>query len=201
MSDRREQWTPRFRAVAAAQVRYLYLLAISGVFFVALWLPLRTEQWGSPHHIKFPVIDLEVDSWSLVLAGPATLSFIALAAFGSFRALQAAWKLMEDKDDPRSFEQQDVRPTIIDMAFYAAEPKTLIGRLGFFTYPFFVTLFFFEACWLSYDVLRTLRTSHLLSLGRILLLLTPVLAVPGLVVMWRRKVAQIRPTPGGARPA
>ena len=75
-----QQWRERFRAVAKAQGRYLWLLLVAGIFYLAL--DTTISEVAGPLRQKLPFVGIEVDSKVVWASGSMVLGFIALAALG-----------------------------------------------------------------------------------------------------------------------
>jgi len=138
-----EQWRERFRAVAKAQGRYLWILLIVGVFYLALDTTISQQTESSRQNL--PLVGIEVDSKVVWASGSLVLSLIALAALGTFPAVTHASSKVNPDGNGRAFERLDTEPTAIDFIVYTKPGASRWAKLGLLTYPLFITIWVIES--------------------------------------------------------
>ena len=147
-TNQEEQWRERFKSVAKAQGRYLWLLLIAGVFYMALDIAVSEQPKPSPQ--KLPFIGINIDSKVVWASASLVLGFISLATLGTFPAVTNAYSKANPKGD-QPFECLDTEPNAIDFIVYAPlGTNTKWTKLGLVTYPLFITLIVAESVWLWY---------------------------------------------------
>lgn len=145
-NNSQKEWRERFRSVAKAQGRYLWLLLIAGVFYLAL--DTTISQQSPPSQQKLPLIGIEVDSKVVWASGSLVLGFIALAALGTFPALTYAYSKANPDGKEQPFESLDTEPTAIDFIVYVQPNSSPWTRLVLVTYPLFITLVVAESVYI-----------------------------------------------------
>ena len=191
MADLTEQqeWIDRFRAVAKAQGRYLWLMVVAGLFYLALDAAISEE--SRPPQQELPLIGIQVDAKVVWSSASCVLGFIALAALGTFQALRYAHERLNTRGNPFSFESCDTEPTAIDFVVYARPGTGGLAKFGLLTYPLFVTLVVGEAGWFWLRLLASKPSSprdHLfLALGAMMI----VGCLYRLAGLWKSKIAQM----------
>ncbi len=148
-----KEWIERFRAVAKAQRRYLWILLISGIFYLALDTTISKQPNQSQQNI--PMIGIEVDSTVVWASGSLVLSLIVLAALGTFPALSHAYSKVNTDGYECPFESLDTEPTAIDFIVYAKPGTSLWARLSLVTYPLFITMIVIESIWLWFRLAKS----------------------------------------------
>ena len=181
-----KDWRDRFRAVAQAQGRYLYVLLIAGLLFAAL---AESNGWSFKAvvgHQELSLIGVRLHARTLLAAGAPVLAFVILAALGTFPALTYAHeRASKGLVDERPFERLDSVPTAIDFVVYQAPSKSQSRakgkprRLGPLAYPTCLWLAYFEAVVLAaaglraFTVLNTTQRVLTILGGTLLILATP----------------------------
>lgn len=143
--DKKEEldphWLARLHALGRMQACYLWFLVIAGVFYWQLRLSPSSA-------LKVPIIDLSLDSSTVLEAGPFVLSFLMLVEIGATKAYSVATEKLAFApfDDPRG-EATDTEPTFLDMAFYTARRSRRVGEspvafkwVAHLKYPTFLSL-------------------------------------------------------------
>ena len=147
MAQNTDLWRQRFEAVARAQSRYLYVLLVAGVFYLALDSQIHVAFQERPRSVTLPIVGVPVDPIVVWATAPTVLGLICLAALGTFPALRFAYKRMECGEDDEAFEARDIVPTAIDFVVYCRTWR-LPSALGLLAYPTALTLFVWEGTWL-----------------------------------------------------
>ena len=181
------EWRDRFRAVAKAQGRYLWLLLFTGVFYIAL--DRSVSQQAEPLRQQVPLIGVELSSHVVWASGSLVLGFIALATLGTFPALRHAYSEANPSGGSKhSFESLDTEPNAIDFAVYTLPGAPKWTRLALATYPLFITIIVGEAVWLWYKLAQC-RCSNPSDYVFLILGATATLASAyRLVKLWRSKL-------------
>jgi hypothetical protein len=195
-----DEWRDRFRAVAKAQGRYLWLLLFAGVFYIALDRSVSeqervpeqgkvpTEQAGPPRQ-QVPLIGVELSSRTVWASGSLVLGFIALTTLGTFPALTHAYSRANPSgESKRCFECLDTEPNAIDFAVYTLLGTPKWKKLGLAAYPLFITIIVGEAAWLWSRLVQSRPVNC--SEAVFLLLGAPVTAasIYRLAQLWRSKL-------------
>jgi hypothetical protein len=190
--DNEQEWRERYRAVAAAHGRYLWLLLIAGIFYSALHFDVdsrrnRAETTLPSDSLKTELtfVGISVDSRVVRATGPFVLGLIALAALGTFPAIRRAYK--ETGRSRHDFEQLDTAPTAIDFAVYTTPDAPRWTRIGLAAYPAFVTLVVTEAVWLWWEI----KSEQAIPLGRLFVALGAIVLLCSLLRLasvWRSEV-------------
>jgi hypothetical protein len=184
-----QQWRERLRAVQKAQGRYLWILLIAGIFYLAL--DTSMSQQGEPSSQNLPLIGIKVDSKTVWASGSLVLSLVALAALGTFPAVTRAFSQMNPGGNEGDFEKFDTEPTAIDLIVYTEPGTNRWARFGLVTYPLFISLGVVESVWLWIRLARSKPFSGLeyvfLALGGI----ATLLCLPRLKGLWISKIRSI----------
>ena len=179
-----EEWKERFRAVGKAQGRYLWILLIAGIFYLALDMNISKSNMSSQQSL--PLIGIEVDSFLVWASGSFVLGLIILAALGTFPALTYATSRV-NLDGERAFERIDTEPTAIDFIVYTKPRAKKWTNISLITYPFFISLGVLESCWLWIRLAKLKPFSNMqlifLFLGGVAL----VFCLPRLIGLWNSK--------------
>jgi hypothetical protein len=185
-----KDWRDRFRAVAQAQGRYLYVLLIAGLFFAAL---AESSGWSfctATGEQDLSLLGIKLHTRTLLAAGAPVLAFLILAALGTFPALSYSFqRASKGIVDERPFERLDSIPTAIDFVVYQPPATGKRLRLGLLAYPTCLWLAYAEALVFLITSLRAfaiLNTTQrvLTILGLVLL----VIGVPRILSLTRSKV-------------
>jgi hypothetical protein len=149
-------WEERFRAVARAQSRYLWILLVVGIFFLALDRQIEGAR-VTQAPVALPVLGISVDAVLVWSFAPALIGFLCSVAMRTLRAqTTAAKKLALDED---GFEAADVAPTAIDFFVYYPGHWWL-SWVALTTYPIYFTLLASKATWLLTELYgRRFQTS------------------------------------------
>src|SRR5688572_3324523 len=107
-----DDWRERFRGVAEAQTRYLYLLGLAGLFFFALHISLSENPTTG-------VLGIPVSARVVWATGPTVLGFLLAACGGTIAAMGRANARMELEEV--EFEREDVKPNVLDMVAYTSD--------------------------------------------------------------------------------
>lgn len=146
----RDQWLLRIDATGRAQSRYLWILLVLCLFFLAL-------RYASPsaQTISVPLIDLELNGAAVLASGGTIIAFIVLASHGAITAWTTALKEYAGDSWREQTERLDTHPNALDLAIYTtpASPK-VVGIVGYFVYPLYLSVALFEAAWLQWWVYR-----------------------------------------------
>jgi hypothetical protein len=148
-----EEWRKRFTSVAKAQGRYLWLLSITGVFYLAIDRTVSNQ--AQPSAQNLPLLGIELDGKVVWASGSLVLSLIGLAALGAITALTHAYSKANPDSAKRPFESMDTEPTAIDLIVYSPTGEGLWPRLTQATYPLWITIVFGEAVWLWLGLLKS----------------------------------------------
>jgi len=146
----REFWIRRLEATGRAQSRYLWLLLIACLFFMALFARTPAQT------IKVPIVDLELDSRTVLASGGPMIGFLVLAVMGAIRAWTHAVDQVRGQGSRVSVEQLDTHPNAIDLALYTTpkSPKSLRAIL-YFAYPAVLIAALVESAVLWYSIAQT----------------------------------------------
>jgi hypothetical protein len=123
-------WIRRLEAVSKAESRYLWLLLIAGLFYAAL----HARNVHVP--IKVPIVDLELDSLTVLASGGPTIAFLVLVMMGAVRAWSRALQQIRGSSSSKDAEQLDMHPNAIDLAVYTTQSSpAFIRKVLYFAYP------------------------------------------------------------------
>lgn len=155
--ERNDHWVERVHALARTQAHYVWILLVTGLFYFSL--PTGTPANGQGQATPVvPFLGIPFDSHQILLTGPFVLSFLVLAFSGAVRAFKRASEnaLPDERNDTWAAEKLDVYPNAIDMVVYHTEntPRWIVA-IGYFGYPFYLTVFLLEAVWIWYVSLST----------------------------------------------
>ena len=103
-------WLKRAEVVGRAQERYLWMLLVSGIFFLALD-PLPQ---GSVEPPIIPILSLPLRPDTVWAAGPFVLGFLVVAAMGSFYAFNTVIAALKGTDFGEAI---DPAPNALDFVF------------------------------------------------------------------------------------
>jgi len=146
LSQEQKDWRDRFRAVSQAQGQYLYALLIVGLFFASL---AEANGWSLQTRAEMQdlsLLGIKVNSHTLLAAGPLVLSFLLLAALGTFPAVKFAHiQASKGLEGERLFERLDSVPNALDFAIYDGLSKDRKWKLGLLIYPACLWLVCIEA--------------------------------------------------------
>ena len=145
-----EYWRERLVAVGRAQGRYVFLLALAGLFFAALTTRLFGSSADNSELITLPIIQIEIDAYIVWASGPAVLGVLLMAVYGSMNAFGVADRGLREVlgADTSGWihESFDSTFNLLDAVFYAKpDTKPWIKRLALFGYPVILTIFYLEA--------------------------------------------------------
>lgn len=181
----REEWKRRLHTVGRAQTRYLYVLLIVGLFYLALHLQITDKTSATNTDQQLPLIGIIVNRLVIWASAPIVLGFILLAALGTFSAIQVAKdQLKIAPKDHLSFERIDIYPTAIDFIVY----NKYIGRLGAITYPVFLLLFYLEAWWIWLHLIRSDQTLPFWTVFVVIGIIVLLLCFPPIGRIWYLKI-------------
>ena len=201
-----DYWAVRLHAVGRAQSRYLFLLAIAGLFYYALDARVSDIR-EYPNALRLPVVGIEVSALTIWASGPTVLGFLLLAVLGTLPALEAASSGMKrsagyDVQSEGLPEELATDFNILDAVVYTT-PRTPqpLRRVLSFAYPAVLTLFWLEAAVLltvllarpsgdlfphiQYPMWQRISAAVFRALGVIFTLAPSV----RLLTFWRRRLA------------
>ena len=146
----REFWIRRLEATGRAQSRYLWFLLTACLFYAALFARSPTQT------IKVPIVDLDLDSITVLASGGPIIAFLVLAVMGAIRAWTHALEQIRGVGSRAGAEQLDTYPNAIDLAMYTTEqsPKTL-RKVLYFAYPAVLIAALAESAALWYAIAQT----------------------------------------------
>jgi len=163
-------WLRRLQTLGKAQVRYLWILLVVMLFYVALHARASSATDVKP--MKVPIVDLELSTEFVLAFGPALISFLILIVLGTARAYsRARQKLDLLGSGDWSGEEFDTSPNAIDLAFYTTPDtlKTVVGRaivtVVHFSYPTFLAAGLLEAAWLSKSLVQDCAPGRLVAVA------------------------------------
>ncbi len=143
-------WKARLNAASAAQARYLWVLLVLGVFYLAI--DARQPASGAPSDVEFPVLKIPISSAVIWESSPAVLFFLILVLSGGQRAYKRAEAVLKTMRVTES-EPVDHSPNAIDFVAYTSPSSPqLAQRILRFTYQLFVSLFAVEAGYLLWRI-------------------------------------------------
>ena len=147
-SEARVAWAKRLDVVGRAQARYLWLLLVAGLFYLALHVRVTNGSSADAGELLVPLVDLELSALPVWASGPAVLSILLLAANGSLRAFKTAASAL-NVERYGVGEEYDSAPNALDFVVYttSASPRSARALL-LFTYPLYLALFVAEAWWM-----------------------------------------------------
>ena len=150
LDPEREFWIRRLEATGRAQSRYLWLLLVACLFFMALHARTPAQS------IRVPIVDLDLDSLTVLASGGPIIGFLVLAVVGAIRAWTHAVDQVRGQGSRISVEQLDTHPNAIDLAVYttAKSPRSLRTIL-YFAYPTVLIAALVESALLWYSVAQT----------------------------------------------
>ncbi len=147
MTDHNEEaahWLRRVDAMGRAQSRYLWILLLIGIFFLALQHACPETQ-----NVRVPFVDLKLDARIILASGGAVIAFLLLATFGALRAWRRAIYQYYELTKTTGSERLDIHPNALDIAFYTtAKSPRWIRRITWQMYPLFLSALIAEAWWL-----------------------------------------------------
>jgi len=157
----------RMQSLGRMQARYLWFIVVASIFY---W-QLRSSPSAQ---LKVPLIDLYLDTRTVLEAGPFVLSFFVLVEMGAATAYTAVLRKLIGYDDARA-EEVDAEPNFLEMALYI--PHRLRASTGTLArlwrwinrhkFPAFLSVVLLQATFLLYDLwpLGTTRRVVFASLG------------------------------------
>jgi uncharacterized membrane protein (DUF485 family) len=89
----RIDWTHRFQAVAQAQGRYLWILLVVGIFYLALDRQLNSQNTHQLVHL--PIAGISVDPALVWATGSAVTAFVLLARISHQDSFGPIWDSSE----------------------------------------------------------------------------------------------------------
>jgi hypothetical protein len=133
--------------VGRAQARYLWLLLVAGLFYLALDSQLSGPADGAGE-LVVPLVNLTLSAVPVWASGPAVLCILLLATHGSLRAYRTAAAAVGVEAFGLG-EEHDGSPNALDFVVYTTSESPRWARgLLLFTYPLYLGLFCVEAWWL-----------------------------------------------------
>ena len=189
-------WRKRYDVVGSFQARYLFLILVLGVFFIALdgtltdspgCLQPATLATTSAENcnIAVPIIDLKLSLVYVWTWGAPVLLLLLLAILGSLRAALKAKVL----SGLRQIEPFDEHPNLIDMAVYSyPDLKGPWSILGVLSYLLYLSVFWVEAVYLAWRLLRSDPRPPFSGASLSAAVLLAVLGTPRLVKMWVKRL-------------
>ena len=184
-----QEWRERFRAVAKAQRRYLWILLVVGIFYLAL--DENISQQNESSRQSLPLIGVEVDSKVVWASGSLVLSLIAWATLGTFPAVTHASSKVNPDGNGLAFERLDTEPTAIDFMVYTKPGASRWTRISLVTYPSFISLGIVESVWLWIRLERSQIPSNVQWLFLVLGGAATLACLPRLVLLWISKICSI----------
>jgi hypothetical protein len=177
----REFWMRRLEATGRAQSRYLWFLLIACLFYAALFARTVSQT------ITVPIVDLNLDSLSVLASGGPVIAFLVLAIMGAIRAWTHALEQIRGVDSRAGAEQLDTYPNAIDLAIYTTDksPKTLRSIL-YFAYPVVLIAALIESVVLWYSVVQTPGFPHKAAVIILQALIWLPAAILVLSMVWSR---------------
>jgi hypothetical protein len=149
MAKLNSHWLERLQVIGKAQARYLWILLVTMLFYLALTPRVSSPAQDTP--LVVPVVNLELSGKAVLSFGPVVLSFLVLAILGSLRAFGHARKQLGLKTSGDwSGEELDTSPNAIDLSLYTTSksPK-VVATVAHFAYPAFLLTALVEAAWLE----------------------------------------------------
>jgi len=147
----RAAWIERLGIVGRAQARYLWLLLITGTFYLAVHVRVASPAMPSDELI-LPVVNLPLNAVPVWATGPIVLSILLLAIHGSLRAFKTAAAAL-GVEGLGGGEEYDVAPNALDFVVYTTSESPACTRsILLFTYPLYLSIFCAEAWWLLVSV-------------------------------------------------
>jgi hypothetical protein len=132
------------QVIGRAQARYLWILLVAGVFFLALHESIKHDTAADT--VTAPFLGIEVSAEVVWAWGPAILAYVILVIMGSLRAYTRAHDQAGLGSFDFSGEPYDSSPNALDLAAYTTpESRRWIKVLLYFKYPLFLSLFVVEA--------------------------------------------------------
>jgi ABC-type amino acid transport system permease subunit len=187
LEDEQKFWIRRLEATGRAQSRYLWLVFIAGLFYAAL----RLSSSSAPV-IRVPIVDLELDAYTVLASGGPVLAFLVLAVLGAIRAWTHALEQIRGTSPATDAEPLDSFPNAIDLATYTTpQSPTLVRNLLSLAYPLYLSAALAESVWLASVVTigPTPIRGRLVYIGTMLLLGIPATSL--LMVMWIRRLRRL----------
>jgi len=144
MTDIDPHWFERGKTFAGAQTRHLWILLVLMLFYAALHL--QTEVSPGKASTKVPLVDLEISNSLVLSSATGMLSIVIMAIVGTMRALRRS---RDQGLGVRTGEEFDLRPNLIDLAFYALPgSRPVFSHMAFAVYAIFLSLALWEGVWL-----------------------------------------------------
>lgn len=147
-SDEKEAWVQRSVVVGKAQARYLWLLLLTGLFYLAVHAQIISGMPGTSDRLVIPLIDLALSAVPVWASGPAVISTLILAVHGTLRAYKTAAKALSVETFGVG-EEYDLAPNTLDFVAYTTSESPPWARgVLLLTYPLYLGIFCAEAWWL-----------------------------------------------------
>lgn len=149
MTELNQHWLERLQVIGKAQARYLWVLLVTMLFYLALTPHVISSSTDAP--LNTPIVNLELSGNAVLKFGPLVMSFLVLAILGSLRAYSHARKQLGlNGSADWSGEEFDTSPNAIDLSLYATSrsPK-ILATIAHFVYPAFLLSALIEAAWLE----------------------------------------------------
>lgn len=142
-------WLERLHVVGRAQARYLWILLVTMLFYLALKPRVDLSSTDTP--LNVPIINLELSGSTVLSFGPLVMSFLVLAILGTLRAFGHTRRQLGLKTSGDwSGEELDTSPNAIDFTLYTTSksPK-IVSTAAHFAYPAFLSAALVEAAWIE----------------------------------------------------
>lgn len=151
MRAEQRDWVLRFQVAGRSQARYLWLLLVMGIFYLAVDAQLRSDP--QVEVLSVPAIQLEIAATVVWASGPAVLAFILLAYMGAVRAATRASEVLGLGRRWRPHEAFDTAPNAIDLAVYTTKDSHwVVSTLLYFVHPTVLTVAWLEVYLLTLNV-------------------------------------------------
>lgn len=158
-----DPWLERMQVLGRAQARYLWILLLAGVFFMALHVQVTSGE--GPVEVTAPLLGLDLSAKVVWMTAPGVLSYLILIIMGSLRAYSRARDQAGLRELDHSAEPYDTAPNALDLAAYTTpDSKPWVTHILYFVYPAFLTLFVIEAIVIEIGVARQGGTLALILL-------------------------------------
>ena len=143
-NNEENHWLRRIDAMGRSQSRYLWILLVTGLFYLSL-------HRANPETQEFvvPFINLKLDALIIMASGGPVLAFLLLVTLGALRAWKRAVDQYYELTNATGSERLDIHPNALDLAFYTTvkSPKC-IRWFTWQLYPLFLSALSAEAWWL-----------------------------------------------------
>ena len=159
-------WEKRYSAIRKIQKRYLFLLLVFGLFFLAI--EIQSNIIGSTSsglHLKIPVIGLEIEATLVRIMGPVVIFLLLLSILGSIDAANRALDAINIQDELAK-EAYDDQPNLINLALdWGSTQSRLVPNwlrwspwvkflksITVLSLPIWLSLFYIEAIYLLFRI-------------------------------------------------